>query len=81
MGPKGPSPQAENGRMPSKTVRLRTVERPLRADAMPLPGEACAVDEDGAVDAVEDSDVVDAVAGVSPSRQLVLTATVFVPHC
>ena len=73
----GPS-QAENGRMPSKKVRLPTAFcGGLCPDAMPLPGGASAVDD--AVDDVDDVVDVDAVA--APSRQLVFSSTLFVAHC
>ena len=45
---------------------------------MPFPGGASAVDD--AVDDVDDVVDVDAVA-VAPSRQLLLSSTLFVPHC
>ena len=81
MGPNAPSPQAENGRMPSKKVRLPTAKRGLCPDAMPLPGgEAGAVDDAAVDDGAVDDNEVDAVA-VAPSRQLVLSSTVFVAHC
>ena len=66
--------------MPSKKVRLPTAFcGGLCPDAMPFPGGASAVD-DAAVDDVDDVVDVDAVA-VAPSRQLVLSSTLFVAHC
>ena len=65
--------------MPSKKVRLPTAFcGGLCPDAMPFPGGASAVDD--AVDDVDDVVDVDAVA-VAPSRQLLLSSTLFVPHC